>query len=45
MDKQKQYEIAKPFLIFKHTEKQHWTSFWDWGGDGGGGVLGFFLLI
>lgn len=23
MDKQKQYEMAKPFLIFKRTEKQH----------------------
>lgn len=29
MDKQKQYEMAKPFLIFKCTEKQRRTSFGD----------------
>lgn len=23
MDKQKQYEMAKPFLIFRHAEKQN----------------------
>lgn len=37
MDKQKQYEMAKPFLIFKCTEKQHRTSFGDF-------YLNFFNL-